>query len=82
MTSLTIKLPEDLKLRLEAEARIRGKSVSALARESIAKTLKKSGTKKLSLYERSKDLCGAGSSGIPDLATNPKYMEGFGEWRR
>jgi len=82
MTTLTIKLPEDLKLRLEAEARLRGKSVSALARESLAKSLKKTGPKKPSLYERTKDLCGSISSGVPDLATNPKYMEGFGEWRR
>jgi plasmid stability protein len=81
MTSLTIKLPEELKLRLEAEAHLRGKSVSALARESIAQTLKKTGSKKVSLFERNKDLCGAGSSGVPDLATNPKYMKGFGAWR-
>jgi hypothetical protein len=35
--------------------------------------------RKLSLLERFGDLVGKGDSGIPDLATNPKYMEGFGQ---
>jgi hypothetical protein len=29
-----------------------------------------------------RDLAGKGDSGIPDLATNPEYMKGFGEWRK
>jgi len=36
---------------------------------------------KVSLHERMKDLCGIVDSGIPDLATNKKHMEGFGRWR-
>ena len=34
-----------------------------------------------SLHDRMKDLCGIVDSGIPDLATNKKHMEGFGRWR-
>ncbi len=30
------------------------------------------------LHERMKDFCGIVDSGIPDLATNKKHMEGFG----
>jgi hypothetical protein len=37
MTSITIKLPEELKEKLETEARMRGKSRSALVRDSLEK---------------------------------------------
>lgn len=81
MTTLTIKLPEELKARLEAEARLSGKSVSAVVRDSLERRLRAKRHAGTSLYERTKDLYGIGESGIPDLATNPKYMEGFGAWR-
>ncbi len=38
-------------------------------------------TKKLSLHDRMKDGCGIVDSGVTDLATNKKHMEGFGKWR-
>lgn len=82
MTTMTVKMPEDLKLKVEAAARFSGKSVSAVVRESLRKTVRRSGPGKSSLYERTKDLCGAGDSGIADLATNPAHMKGFGAWRR
>ena len=84
MTSITIKLPEALKERLEAQARIRGKSCSALVRDSLEKELVGSnGTNENgpSVLDMLRDLAGKGDSGIPDLATNPKYMKGYGEWR-
>ena len=31
--------------------------------------------------DRLRDLAGRGDSGIADLATNPKYLKGFGRWR-
>lgn len=36
----------------------------------------------LSLYERAKDFLGVIKGTPPDLSTNPKYMEGYGEDRR
>jgi predicted RecB family endonuclease len=36
---------------------------------------------KASLHDRMKGGCGIVDSGIPDLATNKKHMEGFGRWR-
>ena len=39
-------------------------------------------TKKPSLHDRMKDLCGIVDSGVTDLATNRKHMEGFGRWRK
>lgn len=84
MTTLTIKLPEELKARLEAAARLSGKSVSALVRRELQKGFspRRKGAKKPSLLDLAGDLAGRGDSGVTDLATNPKYMEGYGEWRR
>ena len=82
MTTLTVKMPEDLKMNVETVARFSGKSVSAVVRESLLRTIRKTGSRRSSLYERTKDLCGAGSSGIDDLATSPKHMKGFGSWQQ
>ena len=78
MVSLTIKLPLAMKQRLEREARQSGKSVSALIREAVSTRLRKA-TAGGSLFERTRDLCGAGSSGRPDLATNREVLREFGE---
>ena len=78
MTSLTIKLPADLKQRLEREARQSGQSVSALIREAVLERLQGAQAAS-SLYDRTADLCGAGASGRRDLATDPDHLEGFGE---
>ncbi len=32
-----------------------------------------------SFYDLTKEFCGCIKGGPPDLSTNPKYMEGFGE---
>jgi len=82
MTSLTIKIQPELKVLLETEARFSGKSVSAVVRDSVATCLARKKRGKLSLYERTKHLCGIVASGVPDLATNPKFMKGFGGWRK
>lgn len=80
MSSITIKLPDELKKKLQARARASGKSCSALVRHSIEKELiASSNGKKPSLLDLFGDLAGKGDSGVTDLATNPKYMEGFGE---
>jgi len=77
VVTLTIKLPEAVKQLLEREARQSGKSVSALIREAVAVRLRKS-TAGGSLYDRARDLCGAGASGRPDLATNREVFREFG----
>jgi hypothetical protein len=82
MTTLTVKIPEDLKRNVETVARFSGKSVSAVVRESLLRTSRKTGSRRASLYERTKDLCGAGCSGLDDLATSPKHMKGFGSWQQ
>lgn len=33
----------------------------------------------ISFYDLTRDLCGSVDSGVPDLATNKKYMKGYGQ---
>ena len=49
-----------------------------LARLSARLELPTKKVSKLTLHDRMKDVCGIVDSGIPDLATNRKHMEGFG----
>jgi hypothetical protein len=78
MVNLTIKLPADVKQRLEREAQHSGRSVSDLIREAVGVHLGKA-TVTTSLYDRTRDLCGVGGSGRADLATNRDHLQGFGE---
>ena len=78
MVNLTIKLPLDVKQQLERAARQSGKSISALIREAVATRLRRVNAGG-SLYDRTQDLCGAGASGRPDLATSRELLRGFGE---
>lgn len=81
MKTLTVKLPEELAVRLQQRASRLGVSKSALVRQSVEDSL--SGPSSLveeepSAYALMKDGCGCVDSGVSDLATNPKHMEGFG----
>jgi hypothetical protein len=53
--------------------------------EAPRKRSKKKAPKTLprrSLFELMKDACGVVDSGVPDLATNKKYLDGFGRDNR
>ena len=79
MTTISLKIPDELVSRMDALAKTKHTSRSALLREALEEKLKAAARKSpLSLYEQSSDLCGAGSSGVGDLASNPKHLEGFG----
>jgi Arc/MetJ-type ribon-helix-helix transcriptional regulator len=79
MTTISLKIPEELVSRMDAMARSKRTSRSALLREALEEKLKTMSRKTpLSLYEQSADLCGKGKSGLRDLASNPKHLEGFG----
>jgi predicted transcriptional regulator len=79
MTTISLKLPESVAERLEAEARARQKPKSALVREFIERGLNDAnGKRRPSFHQLAKDKCGR-FAGPRDLSTNPKYMEGFGE---
>ena len=80
MQTISLKLPEDLLADLEREAKARRVNKSVLIRESVEKALRhRSRRDAVSCYDLARDLAGA-VKGLPrDLASNPKYMEGFGE---
>ena len=80
VNTISLKLPDHLLERLEAESHARGTTKSSLVRECLEKTLN-AGPQggKASCYDLARDLAGS-LKGLPrDLATNPKYLEGFGE---
>jgi hypothetical protein len=77
----TIDLPEDVFRRAKAEAALRGRKLRELVLEGILRVLEhpesirtepgKSG-------KRFSDGCGIVNSGVGDLSSNPKHLEGFG----
>ena len=74
-------MPDELAVRIENHAEKLGISKSAFIRESIEKEFQ-NGTsveEEPSFYDLVKDDLGCFDSGVTDLATNPKYMEGYGE---
>lgn len=79
MTTISLKIPDELVSRLDSIARSRRTSRSALFREALEEKLEAAtGEATPSLFERSADLCGSGSSNLGDLASNPRHLEGFG----
>ena len=80
MQTISLKLPEDLLADLKREAKARRVSQSALVRESLEAALRhRSRRGAASCYDLARDLAGT-VKGLPrDLASNPKYLEGFGQ---
>ncbi len=79
MKTISLKLPDAVATKLEAETQKQGVSKSLMVREALAEyfvshTKQKAG----SVLDLAGDLCGC-ASGPSDLSTNPEYLEGFGE---
>ncbi len=79
MSTISLKLPDRLLELLEEASRARRTTKSSLVRESLEKTLAAHPVGgKGSCYNLARDLA-ASVKGLPrDLATHPKYLEGFG----
>jgi hypothetical protein len=79
MERINVRIEERVKQQLEAEARLKGVSPSAVVRQAIEEHLKQQKPAE-SCYDLAKRLGILGSAkGLPsDLSTNPKYREGFG----
>lgn len=77
---MTVKLPEDLAFRLEKRAKRLGVSKSSVVRASLENELNgRSAVEETpSAYDVLKGGFGCVKSGVGDLSTNPKHMEGFG----
>lgn len=78
MKVMTLKLPDQLDRRLRVTAKQKRTTKSALARQALEAFLVDSrGQQTPSVHDLLADLAGS-VEGPEDLATNPKYMEGFG----
>ena len=83
METLSIKISKDDKTRLRQLALQRKVSLSALLREGLENIVQDStNTGEASCYSRAAKYLGPdaalGTSGLGDLSTNKKRMEGFG----
>ena len=79
MITISLKVPAELVARMDAVARAKRTNRSALLREALEEKLEVAARETPpSLFERSADLCGKGSSGLGELASNPQHLEGYG----
>ena len=86
----TIELSDELFRKVKAEAALRGRKLKDLVAEGLRLVLESpqsvaSKAKKRqppTAYELMKDGQGIVDSGLGDLATNPKHMQGFGHASR
>ncbi len=76
MKTISLKVDEGLFRWLEAEARRLGLKKSDIVREALDQ--QRNGRGKRTLHDIMKDVCGSIEGGPRDMATNKKYMEGFG----
>ena len=78
----TVELPDDLARQVKAEAALRGRKLKDLVEEGLRLVLEspreaRTGARP-TLHDLMKDSCGIFNSGLPDLASNPKHLKGFG----
>jgi len=76
----TVEMPDDLYRRAKAEAALRGRRLKDLVEEGLRLVLaeKQTGPQRPTLAARMKGARGMIRSGVADLATNPRHLEGFG----
>jgi hypothetical protein len=85
MSTLTIELTDDLAARLAAASERQKAPPAQIVQAALDKALseqaassKETAPSQSSALDGLQDLVGCFDSGVTDLATNPKYMEGFG----
>jgi len=81
MTTITVKVPEEMARKLSKASAQRREPKSSIIRKALDKELR-SVKEEPSLYDLMKNAIGCIDSGKTDLATNPKYMKNFGKWRK
>ena len=76
----TIEVPDDLYRRAKAEAALRGRKLKDMIEEGLRLVLAtpRERDRRASLSSLMKKARGVVDSGVPDLASNPKHLEGFG----
>lgn len=81
MGTLSLKVTDQLERKIERASRRQGISKSELMRRAVQQYLDqaKSGKPFVSAYDMAPHLAGSIKGTPPDLSTNPKYMDGYGE---
>jgi hypothetical protein len=76
----TVELPDELYRRVKAEAALRGRKLKDLVEEGLRLVLEtpRSKRRRPSLAGLMKRARGVVRSGVPDLASNPEHLAGFG----
>ena len=79
----TIDIPDELYRQVKVKSALEGRSVRDVAVELFRAWVREStqasdGQPRPSVGELMEHLCGIVDSGVPDLATNPAYLEDFG----
>jgi predicted component of type VI protein secretion system len=77
----TVEVPDDLYRRAKSEAALSGRKLKDLVEEGLRLVLEspRTGRKRPSLSDLMKSARGVVDSGVPDLASNPEHLEGFGQ---
>lgn len=80
MNTLTIKLPESLDNALAAVSARENLSKSEVVRRAVASYIEHAqpSSRKPSALALAGDLVGCFAGGPPDLASNPRHLDGFG----
>lgn len=80
----TVELPDDLYRQAKATAALRGRKLKDLIEEGLRFVLKGGGKppRRRNLAALMKGSRGVINSGIPDLASNPEHLVGFGRRAR
>jgi predicted component of type VI protein secretion system len=75
----TVEVPDDLYRRAKAEAALRGRKLKDLVEEGLRLVLaSRTPRRRPSLAGLMKNARGVIDSGVPDLASNPGHLKGFG----
>ena len=76
----TIELPDELYRRAKAAAALRGRKLEDLVEEGLRIVVEgpPKARRRRSLAELMQGARGVIDSGVPDLASNPRHMAGFG----
>jgi hypothetical protein len=76
----TVEMPDELYRRAKAMAALRGRKLKDLVEEGLRLVLEapRKTRRQRSLADRMKRARGIVNSVVPDLASNPKHLAGFG----
>ena len=79
----TLEIPTDIYRQAKIRAATDGRKIKDLVTEGLVAVLQQETVPAVaespaSAYDVMRGACGCAASGVPDLATNPKHMKGFG----